>query len=100
MRRVYGVRDILGFEDAKVMVFAMALEHLALDVNATGLAHYGGYHSDACAVGKTAERYIASKTIERHRRTTGYKRWSRGRRWSGHLAFYVNMVKALLNSCP
>jgi hypothetical protein len=35
VRRVHEVRDVLGFEDAKVMVLAMALKHLALDVNAT-----------------------------------------------------------------
>jgi hypothetical protein len=63
------------------MVLAMTLEHLALNVHATGFADYGGCHSDTW-VGKPTEGCIAGKTVERHRRRNGSTRKARCRKWS------------------
>lgn len=51
------------------MVLKMALEHRALNVRATGFAHYSRCRSNACTVDKSAARWMTGNTIERHRRT-------------------------------
>lgn len=47
VRRVNRMRDLLRFEDAKLVVLMMALEHLARNVHATGLSYYVGCHFKA-----------------------------------------------------
>jgi len=49
----------------------MTLEHLALNVLATGLAHYGGCHSDACAAERRIVGCAAGKTTEPRNGSSG-----------------------------
>lgn len=63
------------------MVLAMLLEHLALNVHATGFADYGGCHSDTCTAGKPTDECIACKTVKRHERRNGSTWKVLGKKW-------------------
>jgi hypothetical protein len=47
------------------------LGHLALSVQATGFAHYGECHSDACMANKPTEECMTGKTIKKRRKRNG-----------------------------
>jgi hypothetical protein len=80
----------------------MTPEHLALNIHATGFAHYGGCHSDTCTVGKPTEGCVAGK---RHRRRNGSTEKARCKIWSkvgdGQSILYVlctSMVVASMST--
>ncbi len=60
-----------GFEDAELIVLAVAPKHLALNVQATGCAHYVGCHSDAGTVGKPTDGWMAGRQARRLRSIEG-----------------------------
>lgn len=51
------VSDIHGFEDRGFTIL-ISVKYFASDILATGCAQYGGYHSDACTIGREADGQV------------------------------------------